>query len=138
MFQEIYNKAGGSFGNIKACKLPKSKSEKPKCSKPRFGVNPDAALEGAIIPDGFIVVCLWCDQSYDIQPNDQKGGLKADANPANFDLADFVNAKGSGSPAKGYVDVIKAFWLESPATVGKWILILDGWDHYGERLPNAE
>ncbi len=40
------------------------------------------------------------------------------ANPANFDLVDFVNAKGSGSPAKGYVDVIKAFdW--NPQTVGK-------------------
>lgn len=38
MFQEIYNKAGGSFGKIKACKLPKSKSARLKYSKPRFGV----------------------------------------------------------------------------------------------------
>ena len=119
MFQEIYNKAGGSFGNIKACKLPKSKSEKPKCSKPRFGVNPDAALEGAIIPDGFIApfVCgVTSLMTYN--PTTRRVGWLNNANPANFDLADFVNAKGSGSPAKGYVDVIKAFdW--NPQTVGK-------------------
>lgn len=53
-------------------------------------------------------------------PTTRRVGWLNNANPANFDLVDFVNAKGSGSPAKGYVDVIKAFdW--NPQTVGKRI-----------------